>query len=500
MTTTKLQVTALRSSLYARKSKPSQASRVAEPKLYSLPELTVLAPTSDINTDLYGDTEIVLNSSTLPAAAPFIAKYDTAPTDDDQSSVSKIESVPGESFDDSSACSIATEIHGSKVKNSDNKSESTQDTHSSSDKSSESSSSDKSSFSDIVITASRVTFEESKGDALTGLYPLQEGAPAQENPFSKDVTTQLDEIVRVYSMRVNAQKSRAVASVSDNKQHDNAFTPQLEESSVTSTDLLLAQTKSQVAALKTKATIALNARERNSKQRVTAFMRLRGDQPVLNTIQETPINNNACSYASEDVQSVILMHTNKTGAEYSVEVSVDGGQSKSKEAESFTVIQKQGGSCERSQQSVSGPVRSYEDAYIILNPTMSSVGDLTVDTALESATLPSVISDPSVISKPIKVARNKRHPQRKEAAAFLQRITLCGKKYGVEEIVDDAWEGWRDIVIGDGFDLCDGVFEESDDESDICTLNTLESAQPKPSFRRQQEVGESNVVPLIISL
>jgi hypothetical protein len=68
------------------------------------------------------------------------------------------------------------------------------------------------------------------------------------------------------------------------------------------------------------------------------------------------------------------------------------------------------------------------------------------------------------------VAKNKRHPQRKEAADFLRRMTVCGARYFIAEIIDDARVGWRGIVVGDDLCVCDHY--SSDDEVSLNT-NTL---------------------------
>ena len=69
-----------------------------------------------------------------------------------------------------------------------------------------------------------------------------------------------------------------------------------------------------------------------------------------------------------------------------------------------------------------------------------------------------------------------RHPQRKEAADFLRRVTVCGARYDIAEIMDDAKVGWRDIVVGD--DLCDNGCDYHYSSDDEVSLNSVdETAQ-----------------------
>jgi hypothetical protein len=403
---------------------------------HNLPELTVLSPSSDMSTSQSheGATEIVLNSmitydaSTEKDAGKVATvtsnSFDATTIDDEESSITRTTTVASKSYDNkSSECTIVTEQNESSMYS---KSRDTQDTHSSSDKSSES-------FSQIVITSSRVTFEESKAEKSPPQSPQRVASAEREELFPADVTTQLDSIVRVYSMRESTEKSAYEPSVSHQEEEQVSNEAQAKKAPEPEPTMF--------------ANIILNTFSADTP----AAPDEKKLAPVLETIQETP-NDIAQTDTSQDVQSVILVHEAESGAKFNVELSVDGDPSNMEDASFHEEAPQPSAnpplSFQRSVSRLVNPSKSFEQGYIILKHTMSSIGDLTVDSALDTITLP------SVISKSRKVAKNKRHPQRKEAAKFLRRISICGARYDVAEIVDDARVGWRDIVIGD--DLCDG--------------------------------------------
>eukprot|EP00804_Cyclotella_cryptica_P006544 CCRYP_012803-RA/>CCRYP_012803-RA protein AED:0.24 eAED:-0.39 QI:0/-1/0/1/-1/1/1/0/774 len=467
----------------ARKAKSSaRGIDVADPGRRCLPELTVL-PSSGLNYSQCQDgaTEIVLNSSAVAAH------------DFDASKIATVfaNSIDLESGIESSACSIATEWNQeSSTKKTDSTSVSTQRTRSSSDKSSNEG------FSEIVITASRVTFEESATPPLQP-SPPQAASPPLEELFSKDVTTQLDEIVKDYSMRVNEDK---VGSIGD-AWSDHASTKEVEVTSVILSATISREESSNRSIEQPRENSPMLADVIvNSADADTPLQAAVEDLSILAEPQEMPKDGHIQCNSSRSVQSIMLTHEDETGTVYTVEVSMDGEnvprttpsrtnvETKVYEEErNIDAIRPQihressQYSHQNSQPPAVTPVQIFEGGIISVNHTVSSVGELTVDSSLEASTVP------SVISKSLKVARNRRHPQRKEAANFLRRVTVCGRKYDIAELMDDAVVGWKDIVVGD--DLCDGVDEfacegidnDSDDESATISLNTMDERVPSKS-------------------
>ena len=471
----KVQSTFLRAkALVALAAKRAGVSQINAASEHNLPELTVITPSSDVSTSrsLHGATEIILKS-TIPcntaSATDLVDRdicklkstvsesFDVSTANDEDSSVTRTTTVGSKSFDaDSTECSIVTEQDKSVTKSTGSKSRITQGTNSSSDKSS------CESFADIVITASRVTFEESMADASSPQSPMRVNPAESKELFAEDVTTQLDEIVRVYSMRANAEtkisNNDAQMSDTDIAEKNTNDTPVKQEAEPTMfADIILNAFSADTA--------------RPDEAKAVA---------VLDEIKEKP----------NDTQSVVLVHEDGSGARFDVEVSVDGDLSNietGSQVEKNTIQNEfddhysnaqqsrihmiQEGLPQHSFQTFAGstvtPVKSFEQSYITLKHTMSSIGDLTVDSALDSITVP------SVISRSIKVAKNKRHPQRREATDFLRRVTFCGSKYDLAEVMDDAVVGWKDIVVGD--ELCDGFDYASDDES-AASLNTMDEA------------------------
>ncbi|KAL7516230.1 hypothetical protein ACHAWX_001267 [Stephanocyclus meneghinianus] len=446
-----------------------------DPESRFLPELTVLPP-SGFNSTQYHDgaTEIVLNSSTL---------------DDPDVDASKLATVFANSTEvESSACSIITERNQEPVtKKGDCTSVNTQRTRSSSQKSSSEG------FSEIVITASRVTFEELSVTSAPPTSPPRAASPAPEELFSKDVTTELDEIVKDYSMRANEDKVGSMNDVLSNE----TIKEEVEDSNVIQSATVSSEESSnryieqpQISRPMVEL-IVTSTDAATSSQAAVEDLRTSDKQP------EMPNDGHVHSNDSRGITSVMLIHEDETGTVFTVEVSVDGENlPRSTPSQTHVETKNQGKidnidgsqsqfqkessqvSHKKSATLVVTPIQDFEGGIISVNHTMSSIGELTVDSALDTITIP------SAISKSLKVARNRRHPQRTEAANFLRQITICGRKYDIAELMDDAVVGWRDIVVGD--ELCDGMddfecegFEnDSDDGSATISLNTMDERKP----------------------
>jgi hypothetical protein len=385
---------------------------------------------------------------------------------------------------ESSACSIITERNQDSVtKKADSTSVKTQRTRSSSDKSSSEG------FSDIVITASRVTFEELSVTSAPQKSPPRVPSSAPEDLFSKDVTTELDEIVKDYSMRANEDKGCSITDVVSDETtkeegEDTSVIQSVTISSEESSNRFIEQPQ------RGSPTLELIV---SSTDAATSSQAPEEDLPTLDQPPEMLSDSNVHSNDAQGIHSVMLIHEDETGTVYTVEVSVDGEnlpqstpsqthvETKS-EGEIHTIdgnrsqFQKESSqvSHQKSATLVETSIQNFEGGIISVNHTMSSIGELTVDSALDTSTVP------SAISKSLKVARNRRHPQHREAANFLRQVTVCGRKYDIAELMDDAIVGWRDIVVGD--ELCDGMddfecdgFENgSDDESATISLNTMD--------------------------
>jgi hypothetical protein len=398
--------------------------------------------------------------------------------------VSKLATIFANSTDvESSACSIITERNQESVtKKADSTSVNTQRTRSSSDKSSSEG------FSEIVITASRVTFEELSVTSAPQKSPPR-AAFAPEDLFSKDVTTELDEIVKDYSMRANEDKGCSMTDVVSDETtkeegEDTSVIQSVTISSEESSNRFIEQPQ------RGSPTLELIV---SSTDAATSSQAAVEDLPTLDQPPEMPNDGNVHYNDAQGIHSVMLIHEDETGTVYTVEVSVDGENLPRSTPSQTNVETKNEGeihnidgnrsqfqkessqvSHQKSATLVVAPIQNFEGGIISVNHTMSSIGELTVDSALDTSTVP------SAISKSLKVARNRRHPQRREAANFLRQVTVCGRKYDIAEFMDDAVVGWRDIVVGDelcdGMDdfECDGFENDSDDESATISLNTMD--------------------------
>jgi hypothetical protein len=404
-----------------------------------------------------GATEIVLNS--LPATsegdAPSVRddfarvvhvtskSFDATTFDGEESSVTKTTNVASKSYENESTCSITTE-----TTDLDSKSRGTQETQTSSDNSSSDG------LSDVIITASRVTFEESRANDVPIPQSPQRVPSAEEKElFPADVTNQLDNIVRVYSRRVNSEKIDPMDHSASN------YNPETGKEFVSKN-----QSEPRLA------NVILNSYSAD-----TAGPKEKKSIPVLDTIREAP--QSECSESSQNAQSVILVQ--HKDARYNVEVSVDGDlgnvetspdRSRAKSQQQFLPsVNPSHLSSQSPTPSIASPVKGFEQGYITIKHTMSSIGDLTVDSALDTIT--------TAPSKSKRFAKNKRRPQRKEAAGFLRSVSLCGTRYDCVEMMDDARVGWKDIIVGDDLcDGCDGFDYVSDDESTTPSLNTMDQS------------------------
>jgi hypothetical protein len=267
----------------------------------ALPELTVLSPSSDMNTSQYneGATEIILNSSSaneVAAAANadnVVSKpatvtsdsFDASTANDEDSSVTRTttvdsgSSVSKSSDGESTEYSIVTEQNDSLTKSCDSKSRYTQGTSSSTDKSSSDG------LSDIIITPSRVTFEESKAEPFSPHSPQRVVSSSKpEDLFSEDVTTQLGEIVRVYSMRANANSAVSVSKpeAGDKSNNETQVKHESEPESTKFADIIL-----------------------NTFSADTAPPDEAENIQVLDAIHETAELNNSQAESNQDVQSVV---------------------------------------------------------------------------------------------------------------------------------------------------------------------------------------------------
>ena len=436
---------------------------------HNLPELTVISPSSGVSTSrsLEGATEVILKSSTSPNsddAAALVGhdinkltnatskSFEVSTANDEDSSVTGTTTADSNDAD-STECSVVTE-------RSCNKSKINLGTKSSSDKSS------CESFADIAINASRVTFEELQGESSSPQSPKRVSPAESRELFEEDVTTQLDQIVRVYSMRVNAEENKG----NEDPQTSN------EPAKISGEKTINAQVKPE-AEPTLFADIILNTFSADTAPPLEAKT-----VSVLNEIKENPHD------ASNEIQPVVLVHEDKSETCFDVEVSVDGeltnieSDSQSEMNRIQNKVECQPKTHRENQQKSShilagstplNPVKSFEQGYITVKHTLSSIGELTVDSALDSITVP------PVISRSFRVAKNKRHPQRREANNFLRRVKLCGSKYDLAEVMDDAVVGWKDIIVGD--ELCDGLDYASDDESATASLNTVDETMATKS-------------------
>eukprot|EP00956_Cyclotella_meneghiniana_P014439 scaffold21566_cov73-Cyclotella_meneghiniana.AAC.20 len=164
------------------------------------PDVTVLSqctPTSviSINQTNNEGAEIVLTPKRMNTAA---APHGNSAASPLTRSWNGSESTANES---DTIFSVRTvDKNNSVIKSTDDKSNGTPDTHSSSDRSSN---------DGIVIAPTQVTFDEAEKVTAAPQYSDERvNSSEREKLFTEDVTAQLDEIVRSYSMRINAEKNR----------------------------------------------------------------------------------------------------------------------------------------------------------------------------------------------------------------------------------------------------------------------------------------------------
>jgi hypothetical protein len=173
----------------------------------------------------------------------------------------------------------------------------------------------------------------------------------------------------------------------------------------------------------------------------------------------------------KDENSAILVHADeKSGVQYDVEISLEGEES-AKRYETQRVHLRDPFDLPKVHPTWlhEHSIKNFEGGVIEFAHTSSDLGDLTVDSSFDVV---------SVFSKSLKVATNKKHPQRKEALSFVNRFT-CNGGLNCSEMIDDAVEGWKDIVTADvgerNITMCDGGEGRfADDTSDAMSLNTVD--------------------------